>query len=90
MKQRILARRRMLIAAAFAAACDKTPEQPPQPCLSQVYIPPDAGPVDATNAPDDTRVPLPVDAAPSATKTRAVSPAPCLTTTAPPRNPPKP
>jgi hypothetical protein len=64
-KQAILARRARFVAAALAAAgigaCET---MRPQPCLSQVYVPPEAGPeaaiddagaaTTAPNAPDAT------------------------------------
>lgn len=42
MKERILARRKMLAAAMLVAACDKEPDrQPPNVCLSIAYPLPD-------------------------------------------------
>ena len=42
-RKKILARRASFVAAALAGvACGKDAEAPPQPCLSQVYVPEEA------------------------------------------------
>jgi len=89
-KKIVLARRAKFVAAAVASvgiACGKEQAEPPRPCLSQVYVPPDAEPQPclspvAVEPPDaateDAAMPMPSDAA---------TPVPCLSV-APPRKPP--
>jgi hypothetical protein len=92
-KKIVLARRARFIAAAVASvgiACGKENKEPPMPCLSVAYIPPDAEPMPCLSPPPmDTNDAAPTDAgAPDAdagkptTKVRTTQPTaaplPCL------------
>jgi hypothetical protein len=56
-KELVLARRARFIAAAVASvgiACGKESREPPMPCLSVAYIPPDAEPMPCLSVAVDT------------------------------------
>lgn len=79
----ILARRASFVAAALASvACQKEPVEPPQPCLSIMYTPPDdasappVAPVDSTPVAASTTEPGPP--APPADAGAPPPPRPCL------------
>jgi hypothetical protein len=76
-KRRILARRARFVAAAMtgaAVACGKEKAEPPQPCLSVVYVPPDAGAEAAAPPAPCLTVAPPSPAVPDA----GAHPRPCL------------
>ncbi len=79
-KKLILARRARFLAAAMtgaAVACGKEKAEPPQPCLSVVYVPPDASTDAAPPAPCLTVAP------PSPPVPDAAPPMPCLSVARP-------